>query len=346
MKKLFIALLVLCALGAGVLWWLMQAVPAPNPLAPKAELKSESEVPAEVAGHSSEAAEEGHAEKAEKAEKVEKAEHAAEGEYEKKSSEIALTINTEPVKAEVFVDDTLAATTPAELKIEPGAKEIVLKAEGYEEYKREAPTVADGPIVWKVQLKPLKGQLKSPPHKASAKPAAKKKEAAAPIEVEKPAATEEKPVSHADAKHAEAKHAEPKHAEAKHAAPNHEEAEPAHTAPKAAKTELDEQPVTPEHAAEAALHSPAFRKTRGYFLQLESLPASEAAGKIEKKRADYQSNLDSNVSACHVDLGAKGKWTRLIVGPFANKNKAAEALGRFKGKIPEGSFVSGVQPCL
>jgi cell division septation protein DedD len=310
MKQLFFALLVLCMLGAGVLWWLMQAVPSPNPLAPKGDAPhSQSQVPAEAASHGAPA--ESHGEEAldgkEEAKAEGHGEEAAHGQaasehgdaasapaLEKKDEEAAerrLEIATEPVSAEVFVDGALQGQAPLEVTLSEHAREIVLKAEGFEEYKREAPSTADGsgPLSWKVQLKPLKGKLQSPPRKEAA-PAKGK---AAPAKA---------------------------HAKAEHTAP----AEPA-------------------PAAGTFVHG----SLKGFYLQLESMPETEAEALVEAKVKELRTaSASPNIHACRVDLMAKGRWTRVLAGPYETKGQAAQALNKLKSKLPEGAFVTGGQPCL
>jgi|GEM_PF-1343590 len=303
MKKLFVALLVLCMLGAGVLYWLMQAVPAPNPLAAQGEPKSESEVPAGEVGHGEsdkhgepdKPGEEGHEGAAGHGEeKAEAGAHEKSAEQDKPAV-VTLEIVTEPVHAEVYVDGAHSGTTPTDLKLDPTAREIVVKAEGFEEYKREAPapSEASGPITWKIQLKALKGQLKAPPHKkakAESKPAPK--------------------TSHAEKK-PEVKVVE---------------------AVDAVERESDD----------LTLHG----SSKGFYLQLESLAADVSDAQVTAKVQAHRAASGASVYACRVDLMAKGKWTRLLAGPYETKGKAAQALAALQNKIPEGSFVTGGQPCL
>lgn len=165
MKKVFFSLLFLVAVGAGILWWLMQALPgtksaehgALEPKEVKVDDNLSHDVPAAVANEHGGTDEHGAALAAKASE------HAASN---------VLTITTDPVVAKVKVDGVEKGKTPFELALTGKSQKIELLAEGFEEHQKEAPSLEDleGDNVvlnWQIKLKAKKGSLERPPHAAA-----------------------------------------------------------------------------------------------------------------------------------------------------------------------------------
>ena len=325
MKKLFFALLFLCFLGAGILWWLMQAVPAPSPLG--AKLESDVTVKEASDAHGEASKEDGDAEKTHEdhAEDADELGHAATsdeahsdggatGEHEKSNQEKGaqepkhsaetslsaaesprLTIVSDPVGANVLVDGQVVGKTPYVLTLRKVSQLVTLRREGHEEFSRDAPPVTSvtGPEAWNVKLRPLE------------------RKAAAPKK---------------DPESVAAAHEDP--------APETERApKPARSAPRA--VQLD---------------------PRGYFyignpgpwfIQVKAVTDEEAGVETFLADVDQMRELfGSNLHACRVDLPGKGRWARTLLGPYPTKARASETLGLLKSRLPNGAFVTGSQSCL
>ncbi len=63
---------------------------------------------------------------------------------------------------------------------------------------------------------------------------------------------------------------------------------------------------------------------------------------------EHRKNLkDNKVISCEVNLGAHGKWFRILVGPFISKPEASQSLEFISKSLnAEDTFVTGAQTCL
>ena len=82
------------------------------------------------------------------------------------------------------------------------------------------------------------------------------------------------------------------------------------------------------------------------WLQVKSL-ADDSSGTAESAIEKYRSDFAmKNIVGCKVDLAEKGKWTRVLVGPYNNKVAAKMAADLIQAKTSEAALVTGVQRCL
>ena len=88
----------------------------------------------------------------------------------------------------------------------------------------------------------------------------------------------------------------------------------------------------------------------GFFIQLKALKASDTndAQLIDILSGFREQLSTSNLKLCMANLGSKGKWYRVLVGPYKSSSSASSALKMWKNKIPSGfdGFVTGRQNCL
>jgi hypothetical protein len=112
---------------------------------------------------------------------------------------------------------------------------------------------------------------------------------------------------------------------------------------------IDLVPQT-EVAKEASFQKTDYRLTgtRGpLFIQLKAVDSKENTGWLLAIQSFREKLKSKNVYICDVDLGAKGRWSRFLVGPFAGKSEAqAELKNAQKLSGEMGAFVVGEQKCL
>jgi cell division septation protein DedD len=93
-----------------------------------------------------------------------------------------------------------------------------------------------------------------------------------------------------------------------------------------------------------------FRGSAGpYFIQLKAVEDSIGKAAMESEISTYRQMLSfEKVSGCFVNLGKRGKWYRVLVGPFENRADAAKKRNELMNKIPEmtESFITGRQSCI
>jgi hypothetical protein len=296
MNKLFMALLFLTFLGAGVLFYLMRTYPVDNiPLGEVAKDKAEStekkdshsadpKSESENKDHSGHltTAVDSHADTATSAH--DKSAHETAGTNAKEahsepqiadskgySATQTLAIQTTPVSAMVFVEGEMKGQTPVEIQLTDKPQQIKLEAVGFNEVVREAPAKKTGHhataenFKWNVTLRAKKGALAESPRAKTQHP------------------------------------------------PNNE----------------------------IILHG----KKGPAWIQIKSFSVGEAAISkdfIEKVRAKW----GPKVFACDVALPEKGTWTRVLVGPYANKAQAKQDSIKLGAELNETPFVTGPQTCL
>ena len=86
-----------------------------------------------------------------------------------------------------------------------------------------------------------------------------------------------------------------------------------------------------------------------YFIQIKAAPESDGRPALESQIADYRSVLGSEkIVGCLVNLGKRGKWYRLLAGPFNVRAEADKARLEWAAKKPEfaEAFVTGRQSCI
>jgi cell division septation protein DedD len=169
MTKIFVGLTVLSLLGAGVLWWLLQAAPVPAPKAVSVVTEPQTQV--------DEVLEEPKADAEATEDTVVSDSSAAEKILPK------LKVSTEPEGAELHVDGKLVGTTPFELELKDSEQVVVFKRKGFAEFTRQTPTLAEvkdqGDVNWKIQLKAEKA-VAAPTSNPVSKPTPKSVPAPAP----------------------------------------------------------------------------------------------------------------------------------------------------------------------
>jgi len=116
--------------------------------------------------------------------------------------------------------------------------------------------------------------------------------------------------------------------------------------------------ATKTPAAKKAVVTPSMRgfnlvgHSGPFFIQLKSLQGDTE--KVTEQREQFQALLGSasQVYACDVNIPGKGKWTRLVAGPFnsraAAKKGSVEASAQLKDRYPdfEEPIVTASQNCL
>lgn len=146
MSKLFFVLLFLTAVGAGVLWWLIQSTP--NLPHNNQKESVESKAPEATETHEPTKAHEAPVE-------------GTEAPTSEASLKMKLLIQSEPAEASVFVDGHEVGKTPFELELATEPQKIELKLAGYEDFSRNAPALAEvsggesEDLAWKIQMKPV-----------------------------------------------------------------------------------------------------------------------------------------------------------------------------------------------
>ncbi len=85
-----------------------------------------------------------------------------------------------------------------------------------------------------------------------------------------------------------------------------------------------------------------------WFVQVRSLPNETKEDILQAKNQieEYRGQLKEATRGCSVDLGSKGKWIRVIVGPYAKKEFAKTKSRELQGMFSEPLIVTGAQSCL
>lgn len=86
-----------------------------------------------------------------------------------------------------------------------------------------------------------------------------------------------------------------------------------------------------------------------FFVQLKATEAAVGESEVESDVRHFRETLKiQNVAGCHVDLAAKGKWYRVVAGPYKTRAKADAAAKKWSKLKPEAvqGFVTGKQTCL
>ncbi len=339
MNKLFAALLFLTLVGAGILFWLMKSMPTSPSSADSHGASEKAEVISTPEGvqvgdlaheggdqHGSDhGAESGHSDSKKDAHASnEKDSHGSAKEHEEAHApaRTTLSIATTPVLADVFVDGEQKGQTPLEFELGEKAQTVKLVADGFNEVVKTVPAQGKENLKWNIALRAKKGALVEPPHRNAP--------TAGMIEGKGALA------------------ALPK-ARTAHAAPVKEHKEEAHGKAEDAK---------PAHAASVAAandthSSDLYLRGRGgpVWVQIKSMEApSEAAAvkeivdpQIEKFRKDL---TGFNVVGCQVQIPNKGRWVRVLVGPFESKAEAKTNVTSIKNGGGADAFVTGAQTCL
>ncbi len=103
-------------------------------------------------------------------------------------------------------------------------------------------------------------------------------------------------------------------------------------------------------AKEAAFQKADYRLTgtRGpVFVQLKAVDSKDNTGWLLAVQSFREKLKNKNVYICDVDLGAKGRWTRFLMGPYGEKSEAQSNLKAAKDQGGEAqAFVVGEQKCL
>jgi len=334
MKKVFFALLFLVLIGAVVLWWLMQAMPNTSPhteaIAPKESTAGEHLPEGEEVA-------DGSRDVQGKNEEAEVSEHGAEA-HEAKShdtspvvEEAKLMITTEPVSAKVRVDGEEKGETPMVLALGAKTQKVELEAEGFEIYSKVAPSKKDledasSQLNWRVELRARKGALIESPR---AQPSVAKIETA----------------EHKTASGAHKLEKVPHKAEAT----AHMTESAVHKVESHNSTPV--QKVEAVHASTAPAGAPELMAqgvVGPFFVQVRSLPneSPEELSTVKNQIEEYRGQLKKKVIGCSVNLSSKGKWVRILVGPYAKKVMAQESLRQIQGLFTEPLIVTGAQSCL
>ena len=103
--------------------------------------------------------------------------------------------------------------------------------------------------------------------------------------------------------------------------------------------------VSPPHSVTASDDFFRHGPQGPFWIQLKAFAPSEIAQVKTFVDAVAPKSKDS-VIACQVDLKTKGKWTRILLGPFDNKMDAKGNLDGVKRSLAGEAFVTGEQECL
>lgn len=100
-----------------------------------------------------------------------------------------------------------------------------------------------------------------------------------------------------------------------------------------------------------ALPPPVFLtagKQGPFFLQVRSLPEENfQEDAVRDVVASLRTDLKmESVVACRVSLGARGRWNRILVGPYDSRKEAMAKLPSVKGRMKSLVFWTGAQNCL
>lgn len=295
MNKIFVGLLVLTVIGAGVLFWLMKSIPSTSELS--AESAKSSEVHSTPEGiqvadtkeHEAAKAEEGATgkngddkggEKGEKAAVAPKSE--TELSTEAKALEQAksktkaprLNITTVPVPAVVFVDGDVRGQTPVSIELGSKPQTIKIEAAGYAEVLRESPSGKEFANVvnhnWRITLKKV-AAAKLPEKLAETKLKPAKKE------------TEHKPEEKSDEKSEE----KPEH-KAVEKAEVHKEAppKPSEKHVEAPKALLAKEPPPPSHSDEKITEKSPEKLTETKVVPMNAVAAEPVSEKPAPKHTE------------------------------------------------------------
>lgn len=374
MNKIFVGLFILTIAGAGILFWLMKSLPnsaglnAQDPTKPLTEVQSTPDGGVTVTEKGDEKIAEGTAVHGEEPIKGETSHADAKAESELKALDAQknktkaprLNISTTPVPGIVFVDGTVTGQTPVSIELQKNSQTVKIEAAGYEDVLKDAPTLKEASDVenlnWRITLK------ESSKKSHEAKPEAGK------VESHK-LKNEESPVGGAHA----AKDAKPV-VSGSHKAPKvvpvaatHEAVVPLKGSPndkatpalpvalvhdkdeKAPPAKVAEPVKTPAPAKILPAESDDDYMIHGragpVWLQVKAFSPGES-GAVKGFVQSLKSKTKDPVIACQVNLKAKGKWTRVLIGPYDNKVDAKVSLESIKKGVAQEAFVTGVQQCL
>jgi hypothetical protein len=291
MNKIFWGLVILSAVGAGILFWLMSTLPTPH-VAPTAKevvaTRPTTDKPTDKLTNKL----------------TDKPADKPTDKPATSSEDGVLTVRTDPVKALVFVGGELKGETPVKIPLAAQSQNVKITAEGFEDYTREMPALSGDSVgsnvTWKIQLHPKKSSKPETPLNpittASTTSSPAKKVAASPAPAEPPKAPESK----------------------------------------------DEINVS-----KSATEDPFITGHQGpVFIQLKAMAVSEGADALTQAIDDYRASLKLSVSGCRVNLGEKGEWMRILVGPFKSKSEANSRLAELHKGGVQDAFVTGAQKCL
>lgn len=86
-----------------------------------------------------------------------------------------------------------------------------------------------------------------------------------------------------------------------------------------------------------------------FFIQLKAISENVGQDSIEQTTTEFRQKLSSeNIKICHVNLDKKGKWFRILAGPFSTKKEAESQRTKWFGssKNLDQGFVTGRQDCI
>ena len=327
MKKLFLAFVVSSLVLAGALYWVIQS---------GSRVEKDSKKP--VAVH----------------------ERAREEESRRKSIESVvsaekykLRVVTQPVEAEVYLDNFFMGRSPVEVELTSKRQELHLMATGFEEYLRMTPQLSEveGDVVWRIRMKSLDGNRAPEVEKRSEKDSdetvlAKVKtseisdspraiERSSERSVEQSKVIEEESLKNEAIKEELIEENSPDDLlQSQSDAVESSELE---------GVDLLNQKEVRELAIEKFLR----KGTRnGYFIQLQSIPESEFLSQAEKQIQFFQS-ISVQSFGCRVKVrGRQEPYIRILIGPYARKSVVQLQVKRMKESLPPDAFIAKSQKCL
>ncbi len=86
-----------------------------------------------------------------------------------------------------------------------------------------------------------------------------------------------------------------------------------------------------------------------YFIQFKAIEDSVGRLAIQDEIGELRSLLESEkISGCLVNLGKRGKWFRILSGPYTTRAAATKERGEWMNRKPEmtETFVTGRQSCI
>jgi hypothetical protein len=84
----------------------------------------------------------------------------------------------------------------------------------------------------------------------------------------------------------------------------------------------------------------------GFWIQLKSIPATEQTVLDASVKA-LATSTGQTPTACKVNLGDKGLWYRVLLGPYSTRDEAGTQLSQMHSLLNDKtSFVVGDQKCL
>jgi len=313
MNKIFVLLLVLTLAGAALLFWLLKSMPSGVPTDSRSQA-ADSTVVATREGIDVEKNPEHLSEKSDQA-RGQSTDEVIDLDSKtpvRASNEIPLLkIETEPVKAVVFVDGEMKGQTPIEFALKARPQQVKVEAPGFKELRREAPAIVGGmdldTLTWKIVLMPLD-------------------KTASAIENSKK-----------DSKPVDSKAVTPPVAQLSKLENQEEQGKQG----KQGKQEAH-APVARENPADRLF---LMGRSGPIWIQAQSFPMAEI-NEAESAIKNYRSSLNLNVMGCQVEIAAKGRWIRVLTGPFDSRADAQALLKRHQSRLAEGAFITGAQNCL